>query len=44
MSHLRLFFLRLYNLFRPRQAERHLAREITSHLALLEADFRRGGT
>src|SRR5439155_17068046 len=35
--------LRLYNAIRPGQAEGDLTREIASHLALLEDDFRRRG-
>src|SRR4029077_18555257 len=37
------FFLRLLNVFRPGRAEPDLAREVASHLALLEDDFRRRG-
>src|SRR5439155_19938924 len=35
--------LRLYNAIRPGQAERDLTREMSSHLGLLEDDFRRRG-
>ncbi|HEX6465253.1 MAG TPA: permease prefix domain 1-containing protein, partial [Vicinamibacterales bacterium] len=43
MGALRRFFLRLVNVLRPRRAEPDLAREVTSHLALLEDEFRRRG-
>ncbi|MPZ20750.1 MAG: hypothetical protein GEV06_23000 [Luteitalea sp.] len=43
MSRLRRFFSRLSNLFRPARAERELAREVTSHTALLEEEFQRRG-
>jgi predicted permease len=43
MSRLRRFLLRLCNVFRPGRPERELAREVGSHLALLEDDFRRRG-
>ncbi len=38
-----MYLSKLGNLFRRGRAERELAREITSHLALLEDDFRRRG-
>lgn len=40
---MRRFFARLTNLFRSRRAERELAREIDSHLALLQENFERRG-
>jgi hypothetical protein len=40
---MRRFIARLGNLFRRRAAERELAREIASHLALIEEDFARRG-
>jgi putative ABC transport system permease protein len=40
---MRRFFARFANLFRRRAAERELAREIASHLALIEDDFARRG-
>jgi putative ABC transport system permease protein len=40
---MRRFFVRLANLFRGAQAEHELAREIQSHLALLEEEFERRG-
>ncbi|MGA2117834.1 MAG: ABC transporter permease [Bryobacteraceae bacterium] len=40
---MRRFFARFANLFRRRAAERELAREIASHLALIEEDFARRG-
>ena len=40
---MRRFLARLANLFRSRGAERELAREIESHLALLEEEFERRG-
>ena len=40
---MRRFFARLVNLFRGPRAESELAREIESHLALLEDDFERRG-
>jgi len=40
---MRRLFLRLYHAMRPARAEADLAREIASHLALLEDDFRRRG-
>ena len=43
MASLRRFFLRLANALRPGRAEPDLARELTSHLTLLEDDFRRRG-
>jgi macrolide transport system ATP-binding/permease protein len=39
----RRYFAKLYNLFHHDRAEQELAREMASHLALLEEDFRRGG-
>src|SRR5882672_3489851 len=43
MSALRRFFLRLYNVLRPGRTEPDLAREVASHLALLEDEFIRRG-
>jgi putative ABC transport system permease protein len=43
MSSWRRFFLRLANVFRPARAEPDLAREVASHLMLLEDDFERRG-
>lgn len=43
MSALRRFFLRLVNVVRPGRAEPDLAREVASHLALLEDEFVRRG-
>jgi putative ABC transport system permease protein len=43
MSALRRFVLRLFNVVRPGRAERQLAREVASHLALLEDGFRERG-
>lgn len=43
MGSLRRFFLRLLNAFRPERGEPDLAREVASHLALLEDEFRRRG-
>ena len=43
MSNVRRFFLRLSNVVRRDRAEQDLAREITSHLALLEDEYRRRG-
>jgi len=43
VASLRRFFLRLANALRPGRAEPDLARELTSHLTLLEDDFRRRG-
>ena len=43
MSPWRRFFLRLANVFRPARAEPDLAREVASHLTLLEDDFERRG-
>ena len=43
MSGLRRFLFRLSNVFRPGRAERQLAREVASHLALLEERFRGQG-
>ena len=40
---MRRFFLRLANLFRSDEAERQLAREVESHLGMLEDEFRRRG-
>jgi putative ABC transport system permease protein len=40
---MRRFFARLVNLFRGPRAESEMAREIESHLALLEEDFERRG-
>ncbi len=40
---MRRFFARFANLFRSRRAERELAREIRSHLALLQEDFEQRG-
>jgi putative ABC transport system permease protein len=39
----RRFFRRLSNAFRPNRAEPELARELSSHLALLEDEYRRRG-
>jgi predicted permease len=41
---MRRLFARVMNLFRGEAAERELAREIESHLALLQEDFERRGT
>jgi putative ABC transport system permease protein len=43
VSAFRRAVLRLLNFFRPGRAERDLAREVASHLALLEEQFRDGG-
>ena len=43
MWRLRRFAQRFQNLLRPSRAERELAREINSHLLLLEDEFRRRG-
>jgi putative ABC transport system permease protein len=43
MSVLRRFLLRLYNVLRPGRTEPDLARELTSHLGLLEDEFIRRG-
>jgi predicted permease len=43
MSAVRRFLLRLYNVLRPGRIEPDLAREVASHLALLEDDFIRRG-
>src|SRR5213594_324353 len=43
MSAWRRFLLRLCNAFRPGRAEPDLAREMASHLTLLEDDFQRRG-
>src|SRR5713226_5841336 len=40
---MRRFFARLANLFCGRSAERELAREIESHLAILQEEFERRG-
>jgi hypothetical protein len=40
---MRRFIAKLKNLFRYQTAERELAREVASHLALLEEDFRKRG-
>ena len=40
---MRRFISRLANVFRGAEAERELAREIESHLAMLQDDFERGG-
>jgi predicted permease len=41
--HLRRFFSKLFGLFRNSRVEEELTREITSHVALLEEDFRQQG-
>jgi predicted permease len=43
MAALARFFSRVINVLRPRRAEVSLARELASHLSLLEDDYRRGG-
>src|SRR6266550_8569861 len=43
MPHLRRFFLRLFNVFRPSRAEREVTRELESHLALVEDEYQRRG-
>src|SRR5881296_3176351 len=43
MSGWRRFFLRLSNVFRSGRAEPELAREVASHLTLLEDEFQRRG-
>ena len=43
MRGLRQFFARLANLLHPSRAERELAREVASHLTLLEDEYRRRG-
>jgi predicted permease len=43
MSALRRFLLRLRDFLRPGRAEKELAREVASHLALLEDEFRGRG-
>ena len=43
MSRLRRFLHRCYNVLHPAGPESELAREVASHLALLEDDFRRRG-
>jgi len=43
MPRLRRFLLRCFNVCRPGRAEPALARELASHLALLEDDFARRG-
>src|ERR1035437_436159 len=40
---MRRFFLRLSNFLRRERADREMAREIASHLALMEDDFIRRG-
>jgi hypothetical protein len=40
---MRRFFVRFVNLFRRGPAERKMAREIASHLALIAEDFERAG-
>ena len=40
---MRRFFFRFVNLFRARGAEREMAREIESHLGLLQEEFERRG-
>jgi predicted permease len=40
---MRRLLLRLFNVFRPHRAEPDLARELASHLALIEDDFKRRG-
>jgi predicted permease len=43
MPHVRRLLRRLHALFRPGHAERELAKEISSHLSLMEEEFRRRG-
>jgi putative ABC transport system permease protein len=43
MSHVKRFVLRLLNLFRRNHAERQVARELDSHLRLMQDDFERRG-
>ena len=43
MGHLRRFLRRLVNVMRPNRDEAGLERELTSHLALLEDEYRRRG-
>src|SRR6187200_2181527 len=43
MGAIRRFLLRLRNAIAPGRAERELAREVESHLAIVEEDFRRRG-
>ncbi|MGH9371233.1 MAG: ABC transporter permease, partial [Vicinamibacterales bacterium] len=43
MFHLRRLVLRLVSLFRKEEAERRLAREVASHLSLLEEEYQRRG-
>ncbi len=43
MARVRRFLLRLVNVFRPQKAEPDLARELASHLGLLDEDFERLG-
>ena len=43
MSALRRFVARIVNLFLPGRAERAVARELKSHVAFLEDEFRRKG-
>src|SRR5438128_204729 len=40
---MRRFLVRLHNLIRPGRAEQEFAKELASHLALLEDEFRRRG-
>src|SRR2546430_1592087 len=40
---MRRLFLRLWNAFRPYRSEHEMNREVASHLALLEDDYRRRG-
>jgi len=40
---MRRFFARFANPFRGRRAEGEMAREIASHLTLIEEDFKRRG-
>src|ERR1700676_4212744 len=43
MRHFRRLFAKLKNLFRRRQADQDLDREVSSHLGLLEEEFERRG-
>jgi putative ABC transport system permease protein len=43
IARLRRFFLRFYNVLRPARSEPDLARELATHLTLLEDDFQRRG-
>jgi len=43
MRHLRRLLAKLGNLFRGKRAEQELAREVNSHLALLEEEYQRRG-